>query len=132
MYSFEDKKRKKTIQLSQSSIIEYSRTLASGATLPLPQYTEGLNEIGQIFGGYRKPPRNSYLGLIITKPFDDIFFVGSAWEDHGDNDQHDEDLLLFLETSPNIFEVERLKQSEVKKRFPAWDGYHHGDKSYLE
>lgn len=76
MYSFEDKKHKIITQLQSSVLVDHARTLASGATLPLPQSVEGLNEIGQILGGHRQPPRNSYIGLTVTKPSETLFLSG--------------------------------------------------------
>ena len=85
-----------------------------------------------IFGGVRDQSRNTPLGMIITKPSNNSFFVGTAWEDWGDNGQHDEDLTLFTETSHDHFEFERMKPDDIKRRFPLWDSYHRGDKSYLK
>lgn len=132
MFLFTDKKHKKTIELSQSVLVNYSRALASGATLSFPQFAAGLSEVEQILGGFRQKPRNDYLGMVLTKPSNDSFFVGTTWIDHGDNEQRDEDLILFQEISPNNFNVERLRKSQVEKKFPSWSGYHHGDKLYLE
>jgi|GEM_PF-6128279 len=131
MYTFIDIKHKKKIELPTFDLIPQYQTLASGATLATQSSMANLEEIETVIG-LRDPTRNTSLGIILTKPTNNSFFVGTAWEDWGDNGQHDEDLTLFTEVSPDIFEVERMKPANIKKRFPLWDGYHHGDKSYLK
>lgn len=131
MYTFIDIKHKKTVELLTSDLVIHYRTLASGATLPIQNSLANLQEIKSVIG-LRDQSRNMSLGAILTKPSDKSFFVGTAWEDWDDNGRHDEDLTLFTEVSPNRFEIERMKPAEIKQRFPLWDGYHHGDKSYLK
>lgn len=131
MYTFIDIKHKKTIELPFSDLVSKYRTLSSGATLPLQNSLVNMQEIKNVIG-LRKQPRNNPLGTIITKPSDKSFFVGTAWEDRVDNNQHDEDLTLFTEISTNCFEVERMTPADIQRRFPLWNGYHHGDKSYLK
>lgn len=131
MYTFVDIKHKKKKELLTFDLIQQYRTLASGATLPTQSAMANLQDIENVVG-LRDQSRNTSLGIILTKPTDRSFFVGTAWEDWGDNGQHDEDLTLFTEVSPDFFEVERMKPTDIKKRFPLWDGYHHGDKSYLK
>lgn len=131
MYTFVDIKHKKKIELSTFDLIPQYRTLASGATLPTQSAMANLKDIENVVG-LRDQSRNTSLGIILTKPTKNSFFVGTAWEDWGDNGQHDEDLTLFTEVLLDHFEVERMKPTDIKKRFPLWDGYHHGNKSYLK
>ena len=131
MYTFIYIKHKKTIELPKSDLVSHYRTLISGATLSIQNSLVNMEEIKSIVG-LRSQPRNTSLGAILTKPSDKSFFVGTAWEDWGDNGQHDEDLTLFTEVSLNRFEVERIKPNEIKTRFPLWNGYHRGDKGYLK
>lgn len=132
MLDFVDIKKNKTVTLQTSDLVNFYRTMSSGATLPLQSALANLQEMTSIVGGVRDQSRNTPLGMIITKPSDNSFFVGTAWEDWGDNGQHDEDLTLFMETSHDHFEFERMKPDDIKRRFPLWDGYHRGDKSYLK
>ncbi|OGG07908.1 hypothetical protein A2777_00695 [Candidatus Gottesmanbacteria bacterium RIFCSPHIGHO2_01_FULL_40_15] len=131
MYTFIDIKHKKSIELLSSDLVSSYRTMASGATLPMQSAMVNLQEINSLVG-LRNQSRNTALGIIITKPSDKSFFVGTAWEDWSDNGQHDEDLALFTEVSNDRFEIERLKPDDIRTRFPLWDGYHHGDKSFLK
>lgn len=131
MYTIRDCKKHKTLKLLNFEPISFFKTMSSGATLSLKNSLVNMQEIKDVVG-LREQSRNNPLGIIITKPSEKSFFLGTAWEDMCDNGQHDEDLTLFTEVALNNFELERMNLNDIKKKFPQWKGYHHGDKSYLK
>lgn len=131
MTKFIDEKKNEIIDVANSGLISHFRSLASGATLPLPYKLVDWSEIEQVVG-LRQPPRNTGIGIVMTKPNDSSFFLETVWEDHADNNQHDGDITLFTEQSPETFNFVRMKIEEMKKKYPAWHGYHHGNKDYLK
>lgn len=131
MYRFVDTKKKKIIELSNSFIVTSYRSMSSGATLSIPTKFVDWNEIKNVIG-MRNTKTNNPLGVSITKPSNKSFFVGTAWEDLTDNGAHDEDIALFEEVKLDHFTLTKMKPTNIKKLFPAWDKYHHGDKTHLK
>ncbi len=131
MPTFHDEKKNKTFTLAKSDLVDQSRVLASGATIAIQPNLVNWNEVSQVIG-MRAEPRNTGAGIVLTRPDSNHFFVETVWIDHGDNDQPDGDITLFTESSPDNFEVIRMKIKEMLKKYPAWGGYHHGNKDYLK
>lgn len=93
MPTFVDVKHKISVLLPKSDLVNHFHSMQSGATLSLPQDIAGLREIETLVG-HRQPPRNTYLGTVITKPSNTCFFTGLSWTDHDDNNQSDEEFYL--------------------------------------
>lgn len=125
-----DLKKKTELKIDNSYILSKASALSSGATLTQLKNEIDWQEIKSVIG-IRNTSRNNPLGLVFTKPNQKQFLVETIWEDTGDGGQTDGDMFLFTSTLKDIFELEKLKPNDVKKRFPAWHPYHHESKDYL-
>lgn len=131
MIKFYNVKKRKDIELTNSSIVSGYRSLVSGATLSIMSPNVNWQEIKSVIG-LRETTRNLPMGIVITKPSNKSFFVETVWKDLKDKGQFDGDIILFAAKKQNWFSYIRLTPNEVKKQYPAWHPYHHEDKSYLE
>lgn len=132
MIKFNDEKKKRLIELGSSFIVTRSMALASCATLPIKSPDVDWKEIENVVG-IRDVKRNTPLGILLTKaPKPESFFLETAWEDNGSGGAHDGDLTLFEKERENQFKFTRMKPTEVKKQYPAWHSYHHGEKDFLK
>lgn len=131
MLRFIDDKKNKSFELPVSFMVDKYRSLTSGATVAIMSPQVNWQEVRRIIG-VRQSPRNTPMGIVITKPSNTSFFAETVWEDTGSQGQHDGDITLFKEISPQEFSFRRFNPAEIKKLYPAWYPYHHEDKSYLK
>ncbi len=129
-YIIEDIKKNLTLTLDFSEIIRTASALASGATGCLQTKFVDWEEL-DIMSGIRPIPRFEPQGIVLTKPNKTTFLLEGVWNDLGDNGQSDGDITEYSEIDTNHWLIERLKPSEVAKKYSTWNGYHHGDKNYL-
>lgn len=75
----------------------------------------------------RNPSHNSYIGVTISRPEEDVAAFGFAYDDLWSG-QTDEDMhMLRLSTG----ELTRWSAMSWERHDPRYSGTHHGDKPYL-
>ena len=76
----------------------------------------------------RDAGRNTYIGITVTRPEDEIVVFGFAYGDRRDS-SHDEDIYA-LDSATRILTKHRAREWE--RLHPEYASTHHGDKSYFK
>lgn len=109
-------------QQAWQDLLKPMTPLAVGATVARPDlFPTGLGI------GRRTEPRNTYLGLVVTRPDTDTFVLGLNYRDTVDDGDNED--MYRLDTT--IFEVTPYMRGSFERDFPEYAGHHWAAKPYL-